>query len=417
MNSYPPLKILHVLSQRPDATGSGIYVQAMLREASVCGHTNALVAGVQHGWNTRLDGIEADQCRFVMFDDGDISFPIAGMSDVMPYPSTRFCDLSPTEIDAYEAAFSRYLKAAVSAFQPDIIHSHHLWIVTSLIRRLFAHLPLVTTCHGTDLRQLQNCPHLQPRVLDGCRRLDAVMALSAAQKDEIVQRYGLRPQQVHVVGAGYNDQLFVQTPKPTPEPVIIIYAGKLCRAKGVPWMLRALSTIDAPDWHLDLVGGGSGDEKMRCLQLAERLGDRVTVHGAVTQPHLADIMAQSHVFVLSSFFEGLPLVVLEALASGCRIIATDLPGVMAVLDGLQADFIRLVRTPRLLGVDKPVEADEERYERDLASAFQQQISAAKHQPDIDLSGLQWMMRAFTWTGVFQNVQAVYADAVSTAKDA
>ena len=59
MNRHPhrPLRILHLLSQRPDATGSGIYVQAMLREASNHGHTNFLLAGVPSDWSQRLDCI------------------------------------------------------------------------------------------------------------------------------------------------------------------------------------------------------------------------------------------------------------------------------------------------------------------------------------------------------------------------
>lgn len=402
-----PLKILHLLSQRPDSTGSGIYVQAMLREASKNGHTNFLAAGIQSGDRPQLDGMDVDRCRYVVFKGTDIAFPIAGMSDIMPYESTRFRDLSRKEIDDYEAAFTRHLVAAVASFQPDIIHSHHLWIVTSLTRRLFLQIPMVTTCHGTDLRQFQNCPHLRKRVLAGCRGLDGVMALSAAQKQEIEQRYDLPPHVVHVIGAGYDEKRFVQSLKPNPTPVRIVYAGKLCNAKGVPWMLRALATLDHLDWHLDLVGGGSGEEHAQCVGLAQGLGDRVTVHGAISQTRLADIMAHAHLFVLSSFFEGLPLVVLEALACGCRIIATDLPGVRAVLEGVQADFIEQVKTPRLVGVDRPVEADEAQFELDMSAAFQRQIRAARQAPDIDLSGLADMFACFTWTGIFNRVQTVY----------
>ncbi len=402
-----PRKILHVLSQRPDATGSGIYIQAMLREASKNGHSNFLVAGVQSDGLVKMDCIDMDRCRFVRFTGGDIAFPIVGMSDVMPYASIRFRDLSQDDLGHYEAAFASHLQGVVESFEPDIIHSHHLWIVTALTRRLFPQIPLVTTCHGTDLRQFQHCPHLRQRVLADCRNLDAVMALSQAQKAEIVQRYDLLAQKVFVVGAGYNEALFAQKPKPNPEPVQIVYAGKLCNAKGVPWMLRALSTIESPDWHLNLVGGGSGEEKARCLRLAAKLGARVTVHGAVSQTRLADIMATAHLFVLSSFFEGLPLVVLEALASGCRIIATDLPGVTAILDGVQADFIALVRTPRLVGVDKPMKADEGPFEQNLALAFQRQICAAKQQPDVDLSCLAGMIDSFKWTGIFKKIQQIY----------
>jgi len=45
-DTMPGLKVLHLISQRPDATGSGVYVQAMLRHAAQKGHCNHLVAGI-----------------------------------------------------------------------------------------------------------------------------------------------------------------------------------------------------------------------------------------------------------------------------------------------------------------------------------------------------------------------------------
>ncbi len=407
MNPKRPLKILHVLSQRPDSTGSGIYIQAMLRESTKNGHDNYLIAGVQDHHPPQLGCIDAENCRYVCFGETDIPFTIVGMSDVMPYESNRFCDLTPSQLAQYENAFRYYLNAAVQCFRPDIIHTHHLWLVTALTRQLFPHVPLVTTCHGSDLRQFQNCRHLRPRVLEGCRKVDAVMALSRAQKQTIIELYGLRDDQVHVVGAGYNDTHFVQTSKTVPPPVNIVYAGKLSRAKGVPWMLRALSRIDALDWHLDLVGGGSGVEQAECLKLADQLGHRVTVHGMVPQIRLAELMQRAHVFVLPSFFEGLPLVVLEALACGCRVIATRLPGIDEILGNSQADFIELIVPPRLVEVDKPVNEDAEIFETRLRVTLERQIRAARLHPRIDLSGIAQRMAAFTWRGVFKRVETVY----------
>ena len=407
MNQNRPLKILHVLSQRPDSTGSGIYIQAMLRESRKNGYSNFLIAGVQEHQIPRLDCIDGDTCRYVRFGESDIPFTIAGMSDVMPYESSRFCDLSIEQLTQYENAFQCHLNAAVKGFRPDIIHSHHLWIVTSLTRRLFPKIPLVTTCHGSDLRQFQNCSHLQARVLNGCRGIDAVMALSAAQKQTIIDLYGFQDQTVHVVGAGYNEARFAKAPKANPPPVNIVYAGKLSHAKGVPWMLRVLSRIDAPDWHLDLVGSGSGTEQAECLELADRLGDRVTVHGMVSQVQLAELMKKAHLFVLPSFFEGLPLVVLEALACGCRVIATRLPGVIELLGDLQTDFIELVATPRLVDVDKPVKDDEDVFEADLQVAMQQQIQTSMRDPQINLSAIGDLMATFSWKGVFKRVESIY----------
>jgi len=401
------MRILHLLSQRPDATGSGIYLQAMVGHAAARGWDNFLVAGVPRGFEPAVGGLGPGQSRLIRFDGADLCFPIVGMSDVMPYPSRRFADLTDDQVAAYETCFADRLAAAVGAFKPDLIHSHHLWLVTALARRHHPDLPIVTTCHGSDLRQFQNCPHLARRVAGPCRQLDGVLALSVDQKHRIQSLYGIAPERIAVTGAGYNQSIFFPVPKPAPEPVRILYAGKLSRAKGVPWLLNALGRIDRPDWHLDLVGGGSGPEKAQCLELAARLGPRVTARGPLDQPALAGLLRRAHLFVLPSFFEGLPLVLLEALACGCRLVATALPGVAEVLSGLAAGFVSLVDLPRLEGVDVPLAQDEPLFIDQLEKAMAGQIRAAARRPDIDLMPARSLLQAATWPEVFERVAAVY----------
>jgi glycosyltransferase involved in cell wall biosynthesis len=379
----------------------------MMREAAVAGHDNFMIAGIQSDRDAELHGVSPEQCRFVRFNGDDIPFRIPGMTDIMPYPSTRFIDLSAAEIDAYEAVFKRVLTETVADFHPDIIHTHHLWLVSSLVRRLFPDIPVVTTCHGTDLRQFQNCVHLRDKVLQGCRHLNAALALSAAQKKDIEQLYQLPPEKVVVCGAGYNDGMFTAGAKPVPRPVQIVYAGKFWNAKGLPWLLKALKRIEAPDWQLHMVGGGSGPENDECLRLANDLGERVTVHGLIPQARLAAIFKKAHLFVLPSFFEGLPLVVLEALASGCRVIANDLPGVKAVLGNVAADFITLVPTPRLKKMDRPYPEDLPAFVQALVRALEFQMAGALRQPDIDPAPIADKLAAFTWRGVFAQVEKVY----------
>jgi glycosyltransferase involved in cell wall biosynthesis len=400
-------KILHLLSQRPDSTGSGIYVQAMIREAAACGYDNYLVAGVHSDRWDNPDCIQQDRCMFVKFYNADVSYHIPGMSDVMPYESTRFCDLSEVDLCEYEIAFSKILRNAVDKFKPDIIHSHHLWIVSAMARRLFPNIPMATTCHGSDLRQFNSCSHLQKKVSSGCREIDVVMALSDAQKKEIMHSYHLPSEKIVVTGAGYNDDLFYLTPKPNPNPVQLVYAGKLSNAKGVPWLLRALKSINSPAWQLHLLGGGSGKEKENCLALAEELGKRVRVHGALPQKRLAKIVRSSHILVLPSFYEGLPLVILEALASGCRVVATDLPGTREILGNFSTDYISLVEIPRLRFTDQPYREDETLFEQNLKKAIQQQIDAASQYGQIDFSPIQDKLDAYSWAGIFKKVRKAY----------
>lgn len=401
------LKILHLLSQRPDSTGSGIYVQAMLREAANRGHSNFLIAGIASGQKPNIESIPADACEFVEFNGKDLSFEVVGMTDVMPYPSKRFCDLNDSELQKYENCFAGKLRDAVKNFQPDMIHSHHLWIMTSVAKRNYPGLPMVTSCHGTEFRQLHNCPHLARRVIEGCQKLEGVLALSNIQKSEVMDSYGISEKRVHVVGAGYNAELFRPARKPSPRPVQIIYAGKLNRPKGVPWLLRALARLDGLDWQLHLVGSGSGPEKDECLRLANKMKNRTVIHGALSQPQMADVMRSAHLLVLPSFFEGLPLVLLEALACGCRLVATSLPGVAEVLGGLNTDYVSLVETPRLKNIDKPFTEDEARFERNLLKAIRLQIEAIILEPEIDASRIGDQIAAYSWGNVFRRIEPVY----------
>ncbi len=407
MVAQQKLKILHVLGQRPDSTGSGIYLQSMMREAAKCGHDNFMIAGIQLGSEVELHNVSMEQCRFVRFNGGDISFPIPGMTDIMPYPSMRFADLSEQDIETYETVFARVLMETEARFKPDVIHSHHNWLLSSLARRLFPNIPVVTTCHGTDLRQFQSCPRLRKKVLSGCSHLDAAMVLSGAQKDDIERNYRLPPGKIVVTGAGYNDLLFTTGAKPSPRPVQLVYAGKLLNAKGLPWLLKALKTIATPQWQLHIVGGGSGKDREECMRLAQDLGERVMVHGQIPQARLAAIFHKAHIFVLPSLFEGLPLVVIEALASGCRVVATDLPGVMEIVGNVKSDYITLVRTPRLRKMDQPYPEDLAAFEQNIARALEIQMAGAIKRPRIDLSLIDNALPAFTWEGVFARVQKVY----------
>ena len=403
------MKILHLLSQRPDSTGSGIYIQALLRQARLAGHENFLMAGIQADQRPTLPDLPPDRVSFIEFGGQDVSFPIVGMSDVMPYDSRRFNDLSELEIQEYEGAFEAKLRQAVAEFQPDLIHSSHLWLLSSLARRLFPELPMIAGCYGSDLRQFENCPQLRNRVLDGCEKLDGVLALSEAMKNDVQRLYGLDEGRIHIVGAGYDETLFARAERAAPDPVRLVYAGKLSNAKGVPWLLRALDRIDSLDWELDLVGSGGGPEGKRCLELAAQLGPRVRVHGAVKQTELAGIMRQSHLFILPSFFEGLPLVIVEALACGCRVVATDLPGVRELLIGVDSPGIELVNLPRLQNADIPYVEDEGKFEEDLTGAIETQIGAALLQPDWHEMGLERITSACTWPAVFDRINNIYSN--------
>ncbi len=406
-----PLKILHVLGQRPEMTGSGIYLEAIIRESQKHGFLNYWVAGVPDGWIHPLKDEPQVKGSFVFFESESLDFPVTGMSDVMPYKSSLFKELKGRRLTSYKSAFTHVLQTAEKQFNPDIIHTNHLFLLSALVRKLFPDVPLVATCHGTDLRQYNNCPHLRCFVKFYCRDLDKIIALTSDQKKNISRLYGIPSKKIVVVGGGYNETLFTRVPKSAAETVQILYAGKFNRSKGLPWLLRSLMKIKNHDWHLHMAGSGAGPEFNNCIDLAEKLGRRVTNHGYVTHRRLSELMKMAHVQVLPSFFEGLPLVLFEGLASGCRIITTNLSGFKEIFGRANSETINLIQLPPLETIDRPYQKDEAHLEKVLGKSILSMIAAVKKSPDFDDPQAEKIASDYTWQRVFQRTLAVYKDAL------
>ncbi len=401
------MKILHLISQHPESTGSGFYIQNIIRLATVAGHQNFLVAGISGDREPRLDCITRQSCRFVQFEQGLLDYPIPGMSDVMPYPSSTFATLSSDQIKAYEQVFGEVLEQAVGDYSPDIIHSHHLWLASAVTRRLFPSIPMVTSCHSTDLRQFLQCPHLRDRVLPHCQKIERVLALSNDQAGRIMQLYSIASHRIDIVGGGYDETVFAMQPKAKPPLVQMLYAGKLSFAKGVDVLLRAVQSFGGAGVHLHLAGSGTGEEGQCCLELAEKMGSLVTVHGRISQQDLARLMGSCHIFILPSFYEGLPLVLLEALASGCRIITADLSGCMEILGDADTDLVEFIKLPAMKQIDRPEPGDLPIVEMRLREAINSMIARVLVAPSPDPNNIQKITANFGWDAVFKRINLAY----------
>jgi len=130
------------------------------------------------------------------------------------------------------------------------------------------------------------------------------------------------------------------------------------------------------------------------------------------QEKLAEIFRRSHLLILPSFYEGLALVLLEALACGCRLVSTNFPGLEEVLGKLPGSYCRLVELPRLKSLDTPFPEDETSFEGRLAAAIQDQIEAVQKEPKMDAALMTPILKEYTWTRVFERVEQVYFRALN-----
>jgi glycosyltransferase involved in cell wall biosynthesis len=115
--------------------------------------------------------------------------------------------------------------------------------------------------------------------------------------------------------------------------------------------------------------------------------------------------------VLPSFFEGLPLVLLEAMACGCRIVTTDLPGAKELFALPHPSMVRMVELPALETVDRPYKADEPLLEERLAEALEASIADVVNRVEPDQKYIRKITGSFTWEGIFARIESVYRQAV------
>lgn len=384
------MRILNVTAQKPDSTGSGTYLSEMVRCMDAAGHETAVICGMAKGERpctlpagTRVYAVE--------FDSNELPFHVCGMSNSMPYPSTRYIDLSPGMCARFEAAFVRAIDSAFAEFSPDIVICHHLYLASALVRReasrLAPDVPVGVVCHSTDLRQMSQHRLERDLIVRQMREMDAVFALHAEQAAQIVETYGVDPDRICVLGTGYNAQIF------RPAPLRLIYAGKIWRKKGVASLLEAIDRVKLAggrSLELRLAGGHSGSEEeyRAIVERAKACVHPVEFLGRLDQPDLAHAYQQADVFVLPSFFEGLPLVAIEALACGCVDVLTDLPGVRPWLEENAPDAsVEWVTPPRMVSIDEPDPADLPAFEERLARAIER--AAQKCRTTGDVSALTW----------------------------
>jgi glycosyltransferase involved in cell wall biosynthesis len=113
----------------------------------------------------------------------------------------------------------------------------------------------------------------------------------------------------------------------------VLAVGRLAGQKDFPTLLRAFAQVRATrPVHLLILGEGKRRPQLEALAAALGVAEYVALPGVSENPFA--YMARAAVFVLSSAYEGLPTVLVEALACGCPVVSTDCPsGPAEILDG------------------------------------------------------------------------------------
>ena len=216
--------------------------------------------------------------------------------------------------------------------------------------------------------------------------------------------FGVSEETVSVMGTGYNSNVF-KILKNVPRDCRkkrVVFAGKISEKKGVMSLLRCLSDLEEPEkFSLVLAGGAGNAQEYAAIEaLAAQAPCEVSFLGRLSHQELAFTMNSGDIFVLPSFYEGLPLVVIEAMACGLRVVCTDLPGIRPWLDqAIPGHGVLFVAPPAMRNEDEPLPESLPAFERNLASA----LEAALHAPSAD----QNLVRSLSWESLCRRMCAIW----------
>jgi glycosyltransferase involved in cell wall biosynthesis len=244
--------------------------------------------------------------------------------------------------------------------RPDIVHVHSSKVgVLGRLAAWLARVPVrVYTVHGWSFAAYDG---LAGRVYLLLERLMRPLTTTVVCVSEATRRQGLAARacddaRTVVIHNAVEVGSFGARAERTATPRIVAI-GRLAFPKDFVTLLAALARVDS-DHRVSLVGDGPGAAEVAAAVEARGLSDRVELLGA--QRNVTELLARSDVFVLSSRSEGFPVSILEAMAAGLPVVATDVGGIAeAVVDGETGILVPAADPRALAGAIERLLADVE----------------------------------------------------------
>ena len=207
----------------------------------------------------------------------------------------------------------------------DLIDAHYLYpdgVAAAWLGRYFGK-PVVVTARGTDVNLIPQLRIPRRLIQWSLRRVAGIVAVSEALKDAVVA-LGETPQPVTVLRNGVDLDLFRPTDGRAATAPTLLSVGHLIERKGHDLIIRALPQL--PEFELTIVG--EGPERVALAALATSLGvaGRVRFLGARPHDELPAIYGAADALVLASSREGWANVLLEAMACGTPVVASNVWG-------------------------------------------------------------------------------------------
>lgn len=241
----------------------------------------------------------------------------------------------------------RSLAAIFRRHRPRAVHTHHFAsLASSVAVAKLARVPRVVHTEHAFL-YLDERPGLRRPLRWLSRATDSFVVVGAAMKSYYVERVGIAADRLQVIVNGVDttryrpaaDRAARRRRAGLPDGTLIGTAGRFAAVKNYPMLLEAVAAVRRSRPDVRLVMAGDGEDRAELEALAQRLGFADAIHFLGWRTDVADVVACLDAFALTSWSEGLPLVVLEAMACGVPVVTTAVGDLPRVIDSGSTGFL------------------------------------------------------------------------------
>lgn len=192
---------------------------------------------------------------------------------------------------------------------------------------------------------------------------DLVMAPSRRTATEIERDYRVQGVEVLPNATALAELPAEASPEVTGQAGFFLFVGRLRIRKGLEVLLAAMARPDAP--RIPLVVAGDGEHRKRLESVAHRLGvtDRVHFLGRRSGAQIRGLLRGARALIVPSIYEGMPLVILEAMANGVAVVASAVSGIPEVVEEGRSGWLVAPGEPEALAAALRQAADQHEAER------------------------------------------------------
>jgi len=234
----------------------------------------------------------------------------------------------------------------------DLIDAHYFFpdgVAVTLVNKLLK-IPLIISARGTDINLIPEYKIPRKMILWAAEQAQANVTVCKALKDSMIEM-GAEEKKIHVYRNGVDLELFrlldkqhcrakYQLNKKT-----LVSVGHLIERKGHHLVIEAMQFL--PNYQLLIVGGGEDEKPLKALVETLSLTKQVSFLGEKQQQDLTEIYSAADAMILASSREGWANVLLESMACGTPVVATNIWGTPEVVQNSDAGVL-VKRTPEAI---------------------------------------------------------------------